>query len=330
MKFNILFKELIQEANIPKRKKYLKEKYKNSSRFPRYGNADIIRPVSPHTRQVMINTYDHIFHELGMAWLEQAKMEKDFEDCNESNILTYVEFWNNYVIDHVINKVVDKIDPCQGKYSDWILNRILDEHKFTTYSYGRFIKEDGETRLRPLLQIYDRYKDRIRKAVEEFINSDTLPTEIRANLFKNWENINSFPSIGAFESFTKIFPKIFEEGLNEDEKNKAKKEVEKIYESENWLILIPKTELAARVYGMGTRWCTAAKKNSRFDYYNKMGPLYILINKKTDEKFQFHYESDQFMDATDTPIDYDDFYIKHRDLQDILGRLWGLYLRDHG
>ena len=53
-----------------------------------------------------------------------------------------------------------------------------------------------------------------------------------------------------------------------------------------------------------TQWCTAADGNNQFNYYNSQGPLYININKADNEKYQFHFESDQFMDETDTPRTY--------------------------
>lgn len=58
--------------------------------------------------------------------------------------------------------------------------------------------------------------------------------------------------------------------------------------------------------GVTNRWCTAWEgDNSRFDYYAKQGPLYIIIPAKRgfdDEKFQFHFETKQFMDYQDHQI----------------------------
>ena len=86
---------------------------------------------------------------------------------------------------------------------------------------------------------------------------------------------------------------------------KGKDEIEKYYEDNKWFIIIPKTEAASRYWGKHTHWCTAAdSENNVFNYYNRMGPLYILINKSNpNEKYQFHFESSQFMDVNDAPID---------------------------
>jgi hypothetical protein len=76
---------------------------------------------------------------------------------------------------------------------------------------------------------------------------------------------------------------------------------------------VPQTEAASCELGRGTRWCTAADKSNMFDHYNSQGPLYIWHDKKLKEKFQFHFESGQFMDAQDNPISRDDMhYLTHK------------------
>jgi len=55
--------------------------------------------------------------------------------------------------------------------------------------------------------------------------------------------------------------------------------------------------------GSGTEWCTATgKTKSFFNKYISSGPLFIFIKPGSEEKYQFSYETDQFMDKDDTPI----------------------------
>ena len=78
---------------------------------------------------------------------------------------------------------------------------------------------------------------------------------------------------------------------------------EKVYEDNDWLIIVPKTREAAIYYGKGTKWCTASTGGyNYFERYNNEGKLYININKNTGDKYQFHFESNSFMDAEDKPI----------------------------
>lgn len=76
-----------------------------------------------------------------------------------------------------------------------------------------------------------------------------------------------------------------------------------LYNGPLGMLVIPETKEASCELGRGTKWCTAAQNRNMFDYYTKDGPLYIWIDKKDKAKYQFHFESFQFMDAQDTPID---------------------------
>ena len=90
---------------------------------------------------------------------------------------------------------------------------------------------------------------------------------------------------------------------HKEEIRQMKEGAEKVYEDENYLIVVPHTEEAAIFYGKGTQWCTAATNGRNyFNYYDKQGSLYININKKTGRKYQFHFQSAQFMDESDRPL----------------------------
>jgi len=61
--------------------------------------------------------------------------------------------------------------------------------------------------------------------------------------------------------------------------------------------------------GAGTKWCTASKGDSGyFDQYSADGPLYAIIEGEgaNQKKYQFHYESDQFLNARDEEVDKND------------------------
>jgi hypothetical protein len=77
---------------------------------------------------------------------------------------------------------------------------------------------------------------------------------------------------------------------------------EVVYEDSEWKIVIPHTEEASCIYGAHTKWCTAGRERNMFEYYNQKGPLYININKVTVDKYQFHFETNSYMDAEDEEI----------------------------
>lgn len=86
-----------------------------------------------------------------------------------------------------------------------------------------------------------------------------------------------------------------------------------LHDGKKWLILQPLNEKSACYLGVGTQWCTTygpysmtkhyQDRENRYNTYNKQGPLYIIINKQdNEEKYQFHFETEQFMDSADRQI----------------------------
>lgn len=79
----------------------------------------------------------------------------------------------------------------------------------------------------------------------------------------------------------------------------------KIVDNDRVLLVHVKTEEAAILIGRGTSWCTAyTNRDNHFNHYDRGGPIYVLIDKSTNEKFQIHYESLQVMDSYDKAYDY--------------------------
>jgi mono/diheme cytochrome c family protein len=79
-----------------------------------------------------------------------------------------------------------------------------------------------------------------------------------------------------------------------------------LYDGPYGFLAIPQTEEASCAVGSGTRWCTAARENNLFHEYNEQGDLYVWIEK--GDKFQFHFEDQQFMDSRDRPISPEKMY----------------------
>ena len=127
----------------------------------------------------------------------------------------------------------------------------------------------------------------------------------KRKMMEGGADINRFKSLQ--ELYKAVQPFIEDKTLgmsNSEKESEAKKGAEKVYEDDRWIVIVPHTKEAACYYGKNTQWCTAAEQsNNMFDNYNDDGELYINIDKHTNEKYQFHFESDQFMDATDTPIE---------------------------
>lgn len=100
-------------------------------------------------------------------------------------------------------------------------------------------------------------------------------------------------------------------------------EAKEVYKDADLRIIKPADQTAACYYGQGTRWCTAAQNNNMFDTYAKKGELYIIIPTKpahTGEKYQFHFETKQFMDEKDHRANLSELRQRYPQLADIFAK----------
>ena len=103
-------------------------------------------------------------------------------------------------------------------------------------------------------------------------------------------------------------------------------EYKKVFQDEKWTIFVPLTEKSSCYLGVNTEWCTTwgpeslnpkhKDRGSLFSRYHTQGPLYILIsNSDVNNKYQFHFESKQYMDREDKRIDITNFLNENEDVK---------------
>ncbi len=179
----------------------------------------------------------------------------------------------------IVDHFASKADPSPNKqHTQWILRQ---------YAQKKFRQEDVG-RIHDTLENFDKYKG---KLPNKDLNQYKGLTDVRDAVA---------PHLGTFTSNRAEVKAVKHEGA------------ETLHDSPDLNIVKLKTEEAACHYGAGTQWCTAAKHgNNTFFHYNKEGPLYVVHDKKENKKYQFHFESDQFMNENDEPIDIDKLVEKH-------------------
>ena len=141
--------------------------------------------------------------------------------------------------------------------------------------------------------ILNLYRNGSWKPGDSYETKDVLSRFHRMRGSLERKDINMYPSVKA------VMDVVMDKKTGSDVKRGG---ADKVYEDSEWLIVIPRTEEASKLYGKGTKWCTAADQDNWFNYYNSMGPLYINVDKRTGEKYQFHFETESFMDAEDDEI----------------------------
>lgn len=141
--------------------------------------------------------------------------------------------------------------------------------------------------------------------------------------FEEQKRLFSNKDIGQFKTLPDLYDALIElddSNLSDSQKEKDfKKKVKKadlnadlVYKDDEWEVWVPKDYMSSCKLASGTEWCTGPSSKGDdyyFESYSSEGPLYILINSYGD-KYQFHYPSHQYMDASDRPINYVQFIEK--------------------
>ena len=177
------------------------------------------------------------------------------------------------------NLIVD-IDPTNNKiYLQWLLNNLLN---LNVNNFFTAIREDAY-KYKEYLTIYHKVKNR-------------LPIEQRDI---NKLNLNDLKDIALQ----------YKEKENEvGTKNEVLDKKYKINENNEYLVYMFKTATKQdfqfyQLVSTNTEWCTRPNYNTFKNYVNE-SPLFIFINKKNrEQKYQFHEQSEQFMDKNDNEID---------------------------
>ena len=182
------------------------------------------------------------------------------------------EFWQIIKADPTYN---EQKSQKMGKYGKWLLN---------LYKQGK-LKNEDLYKATDYLSYFVKYYNKI--------------TE---------KDINKLPDLPSLYNIIKPYKEASDNGEDiatskSDEVRRIKEDAEKVFEDNQWLVVVPHTQEASCYYGKNTQWCTAATDSyNMFNQYNNKGPLFINIRKTDGKKFQFHFETNSFMDETDTPI----------------------------
>jgi len=117
--------------------------------------------------------------------------------------------------------------------------------------------------------------------------------------YKSWDDLVEQKNIADFKMM---------------DKNIAK-EVIRVHEDSEWLVIKPLSFKASLVYGSNTKWCTASKNDPDYFYrYSKNGILLYVLNKLNGKKYGFYSNEEEFsiwnqtdyrIDSLETSIPYE-------------------------
>lgn len=188
---------------------------------------------------------------------------------------------------------IEQYDPTQNKkYMTWLVG------KYAGKKEGIKRLEDIPSRAFDLLDTYDRLS-RKKKLKPEHNNINQIKS-----LSDLWEILQTYKEEDTTSQQEKV-DEIEQEMYDEDD-------AELIHDDKEYKVIIAKTHKASCYFGKNTQWCTTSSSSSgAHDQHSEQGPLYIILEKSTNTRWQFHFESSQFMDENDSSIDLQMFFDEH-------------------
>jgi hypothetical protein len=158
-----------------------------------------------------------------------------------------------------------------------------------------------------------KYTDFVLKNTDGDGELDTDELEHLIGLIKDFDKYQSqFPKkdINQYVSLNELEKVILYVRAKNKEKE-LEKQVDKIYEDDKFLVVIPKSEEASCKYGSNTKWCVTSKGSGHFGRYTSGNQfLYFIINKTNStnqsySKVAIHFDdygNTTYWDAQDSPM----------------------------
>jgi len=210
---------------------------------------------------------------------------------------------------HVVD-LISKFDPSDsGKYTkfltkllkDRLIERQLREKKgrlrtLNIADRGEFVMPRGVNDLEDVLinyitEVYGHENMETLISFHKHVKENRIVGK-DINSYKDWAQLNRDVSLASLKQNQKML----------------EKEVQKVAETDEWLVIRPLTMESSLTYGSGTKWCTAMRNNRDYFYrYSRNGVLCYAISKVDGDKFGLYYdmESNEFSiwNAPDRRID---------------------------
>jgi hypothetical protein len=224
--------------------------------------------------------YDRLRRE-GPSWWERLGINAQYFENPSATAAHNVSY--------TVLDMLEKTDPTKNKqYVQWLAR---------TYVRDSAHLEDVLTQLGPVLSKFYQLVQR----------KKLTPPHNDINRYKDFHDLGS-----AVES---------QPDVSANDTNVEKGQAKDYYRDNDIRIIVPEDQTAACYYGQGTKWCTASTSaHNMFNTYQRRGPLYIILPKKpirNGEKYQWHFESKQYMDEADRPSSIIDLVQRYPQLRNI-------------
>lgn len=183
---------------------------------------------------------------------------------------------------------LDKLKEQHPELNVSVMDVIAKLDPTKTYKYTEFL-------VRKFKEFYDEYDDWTIGLGMEMMGSENMESLNEFEIHAKANRITN-PDISQYKDFNQIH-KAVEEAEEKVRLKELEKQVIKLYDDDEWSVVIPLSYEASKTYGTNTKWCTTQERYWN-DYYKTYKLIYIQ-NKKTNEKYAVsrHWEDNKKVQA---------------------------------
>ena len=185
-------------------------------------------------------------------------------------------------------KIIDEDPSVTKKYSEWGIKKLIDTNKDPHYSYqGKSLITIASIIISEIIkyhQIVDTISPEKVRTMFDFnqIHDHFSDEKTEEKIKTRPKDINSFTNLIDLNYFNDQYGEYVENIQTEKD---IKKDADKIYEDDRFLIVRPLSHKTSCYYGANTQWCTTTADNEDyFNRYTSRGKLYYIIDKKSQDR----------------------------------------------
>lgn len=183
---------------------------------------------------------------------------------------------------------LDKLKEQHPELNISVMDIIVKLDPTKTYKYTEFL-------VKKFKEFYEDYDDWAIGLGLEMMGNENMESLNEFEVHAKANRITN-PDISQYKDFRQIHNAVQEA----DEKVKLKeleKQVVKLFDNDEWSVVIPLSYEASKTYGANTKWCTTQERYWN-EYINSYKLIYIQ-NKKTNEKYAVsrHWEDSKKIQA---------------------------------
>jgi hypothetical protein len=183
---------------------------------------------------------------------------------------------------------LDKLKEQHPELNISVMDIIAKLDPTKTYKYTEFL-------VKKFKEFYGDYDDWTIGLGMEMMGSENMETLNEFEIHAKANRITN-PDISQYKDFGQLNAAV-EEAEEKVRLKELEKQVIKLFDNDEWSVVIPLSYEASKTYGANTKWCTTQER-----YWNEYYKTYKLIyiqNKKTNEKYAVsrHWEDNKKVQA---------------------------------